>query len=364
MTQAPTRWLEPRPLGTDNGPGALLAEADVEYSSGLDEAVAFERLCVSSARRDRRRRQLRTAGVMSASLAVLAAAWIWLRPGTEGVELAFGPERTARVEVRPAPSLSALEGADRSADPPPVEPPAVASPRSRKPPEEPSQAKPISAPPTRALPSRDSASPDAVAPGVSSETQPDCMALARNSQTRQAEQCFTARAQGTGLAAEMALYEVARLRRDVLRDPESALGALDEFRRRFPSGSLRREVDMSRVEILVGLGRANDALRESAELLGSSAGRERAGELHLLRGNVYRQTLADPQAALAEYASAERSGGALGAEATYLRATCLESLGDEAGAVAAYRAYLSSSAKRTRSVDAQRRIDALSQHDR
>jgi hypothetical protein len=152
----------------------------------------------------------------------------------------------------------------------------------------------------------------------------------------------------------MALYELARLRRDVLGDARGALAAASEYRARFPNGSLRNEVDISRVELLADLDQGRQALDESAALLASPGGRERAAELHLLRGNIYRNTLKNPKLAAAEYGKAAASGGRLGAEASRLLGACLEALGDEQGAIAAYQRYLA--------IPGQPRADEVKQH--
>jgi hypothetical protein len=157
----------------------------------------------------------------------------------------------------------------------------------------------------------------------------------------------------------MALYEVARLRRDVLRDAAGALAALGEYRERFPRGSLRNEVDLSRVELLAELGRSRQALEESAALLESASGRERAAELHVLRGNVFRRDLGDLHAAALEYSQAEARAGARGAEASRLHGACLEALGDVAGALQAYRRYASVPGQ-PHAAEVSRRIEQLS----
>jgi hypothetical protein len=184
--------------------------------------------------------------------------------------------------------------------------------------------------------------------------------MARQGEPRAAEQCFGQRASGSGLSAEMALYEMARLRRDMLRDGAGALSALDDYRKRFPQGSLRHEVDITRVELLSDLGQGRQALRESEALLASATGRERAAELHMLRGNIYRHDLSDWKAGADEYAQAETFGGTAGAEATRLRGVRLEALGDSEGALAAYRRYLDlAGAEKSRKAEVARRIEAL-----
>jgi hypothetical protein len=198
--------------------------------------------------------------------------------------------------------------------------------------------------------------PTSVARTVDNRT--DCLHMARQGEPRAAEQCFSERAAGTGLGAEMALYEMARLRRDVLRDGNGALRALDDYRQRFPHGSLRHEVSITRVELLSDLGRSREALNESAALLGSASGQERAAELHLLRGNIFRRDLKDIASAVVEYAKAESLGGVLAAESTRLRGMSLEAMGDVEGALAAYRRYLAADGA-PRKAEVTRRVEAL-----
>lgn len=186
---------------------------------------------------------------------------------------------------------------------------------------------------------------------------PDCLSFARRGQTRDAEACFLKRAEGSGLGAEMALYEVARLRRDVLADAPGALAALAEYRTRFPTGSLRREADMSQLELLLQLGRSAEALKLSDELLSSSSSGERAAELHLLRGHVLRKAQSRFAEAEHEYQLAE-SAGARGGDVSYFRALCLEALGRAPEAAALFTQYLQQS-QRAYADDARRRLERL-----
>ena len=187
-------------------------------------------------------------------------------------------------------------------------------------------------------------------------TAPDCLSLARRGQTRDAEACFLKRAEGTGLGAEMALYEVARLRRDVLGDAAGAQRVLAEYRTRFPSGSLRREADMSQLELLVQLGRTDEALKQSDELLSSSASGERAAELRLLRGHILRKTRSFAAAAR-EYELAERARPRRG-DVTYFHALCLEALGLGPEAAALFKQYLEQP-QHSYAEDARRRLERL-----
>lgn len=186
----------------------------------------------------------------------------------------------------------------------------------------------------------------------------NCLALARERRPQEAEACFVDEAAGSGLRAEMALFELSRLRSDVLGDPAGALKALREHRARFPNGSLRSEVDVSYVHLLARLGRYDELLSESAALLGTATGRERRGELYMLRANTLRTKMKDYAAAEREYAAVERTGGKFAAEASYQRAVCLEMMGNTAAAAEAYRRYLQV-AGRPREAEARRKLADL-----
>jgi tetratricopeptide (TPR) repeat protein len=186
----------------------------------------------------------------------------------------------------------------------------------------------------------------------------ECLALARDGRTRPALDCFGRVAEGSGLSAEQALLELARLRRDVLGDRAGAVAALEQHRTRFPRGVLRTEAELSLLELLPELGRHAEALAESDRLLATAAGRERAAEVRFVRGNIYRQILKDYGDAEAEYASAARDRGATGDEAAFLRGVCLEAEGKKEEAAAAFRGYLQRAGAR-KAAEAQRHLDAL-----
>ena len=105
--------------------------------------------------------------------------------------------------------------------------------------------------------------PSAPAPAA---LEPDCLVHARAGATDRAIACFQAQAAASGLSGEVALLEIARLRRDVSGDLDRAERALDEYRRRFPHGTLSAEAGIARVELLLRLGRPNDALVEARAL--------------------------------------------------------------------------------------------------
>jgi hypothetical protein len=126
--------------------------------------------------------------------------------------------------------------------------------------------------PTRAggEPFADGGETPSEAPRPNAPTPPDeprdCARLTRDGATERALACFEAEAARPGLAGELALIELARIRRDVKGDFAGAERALEEYRRRFPRGSLSVEAAGSRVELLLQLGRAAEALAESERL--------------------------------------------------------------------------------------------------
>ncbi|HEY5962012.1 MAG TPA: FecR domain-containing protein [Polyangiaceae bacterium] len=167
-----------------------------------------------------------------------------------------------------------------------------------------------------------------------------CRDYVRDGKPRVAQDCYLDAAAGKGLAAEMALYEVARLRRDVLSNPSGSLTALDEYEARFPAGTFAPEVSIARVELLSRLGRYDEALKASAQLLATSVGRSREAELRLLRGNLLRDQKHDCAAAVTEYGQIESDPGPRGDQALFAKAGCLRRLGSKSEAIDAYARYL------------------------
>jgi hypothetical protein len=190
-------------------------------------------------------------------------------------------------------------------------------------------------------------------------TRARCAVLADEAgAAREAIACYLEQARRDGIAGETALYEVARLRRDVLGDAEGALAALRDSRARFPRGMLRHEVDLSIVELLPKLNRHGEALEEIGRLLAEGHGEERAAELHVLRGNVYREVLEDFVRAERDYAAAEDERAPIVGEATFLRGVCLQALGQTPQARVAFERYLASGSHRYAD-EAKRRLNRL-----
>ena len=113
-----------------------------------------------------------------------------------------------------------------------------------------------------------------------------CAKLARDGQYDSATLCYDRVARGSGMPAELALYEKARLESKAMGRGLLALATLDEHARRFPAGVLAAEVGMTRIELLAQLGRQGEALAAIDHALQSSLGRERGGDLQVLRADL------------------------------------------------------------------------------
>ncbi|HWA78140.1 MAG TPA: tetratricopeptide repeat protein [Polyangiaceae bacterium] len=352
--------LAPPLLAQGDDLSQALRAGNQEFSALVDEGAAFQRLSVRlSAPRGFKPPLARVALPAFALLAVLALVMFNRREPVTIVAERVGGGKNATTSLRSVVN-------DASPEPSPTPEPSAlpVSQQARKR----SVAARASALLERATPQPNAAARAPEASEVARATadqrsdasaEPDCLSLARTGATHEAEACFVERSRGSGLGAEMALYELGRLRRDVLGDSRGALAALEQHAARFPSGSLRREVEMSALGLLVQLGRSREALERSSALLESQSGGERRAELHLFRGQVFRRNLSDFRAAELEYAKAEALAGSTAAEATYLRGLCQEALGEPLAAIESYRRYLAKPS-RPRAADVQRRLTRLS----
>jgi TolA-binding protein len=121
-------------------------------------------------------------------------------------------------------------------------------------------------------------------------------------------------------------------------DAPAALAALDDYLTRFPAGVLAPEARVARVDALLMLGRADEALR-ALDALPLDAHR-RSTELQLIRGELRARTdcgRAEPDftAVLARAPAAPLEERAL-----YGRASCRSAQGDAGGAANDLRAYV------------------------
>ena len=197
------------------------------------------------------------------------------------------------------------EVAAKASNPPP---PAAVSVLPDKPP---SVGEPLAAsesPETRATPSLKAAAPRSSRPSLARADEPSqpasgaasapasdavggggakaCAQLARGGESEQALGCYAQLASGNGMSAELALFEQARLEGKALRRPDRALRTLENYRQRFPEGSLRAEVMLAQIDWLLASGGSSRALQIVDEALASGLLRERTAELERLRATL------------------------------------------------------------------------------
>jgi hypothetical protein len=235
-----------------------------------------------NALRERRARRLQRQLAWS-SVAVAAGALLGLR-------LLHHEEEAPSVRAETFSQIQ-REPATTSAEPAILAPPADAEPSA--PPSPPLRAKaaatrtaskPVVA---RAQPVERAAAPNASgAHGARGGGARACADLAGRGDAEAALTCYERLASGTGMTAELALFERARLEGKALRRPDRALKTLDAYRLRFPNGSLRPEVMLARIDWLVRSDEPVRALQAVDEALASGLLRERTVELERLRDSL------------------------------------------------------------------------------
>ncbi len=171
--------------------------------------------------------------------------------------------------------------------------------------------------------------PTTSAPAPAEETTQDCLRMTRIGHTSEAEGCLERRAGGAALDAELALYELARLRHNVRGDSAAAIATLQRYRRQFPGGAFRSEAQLTLIELLSASGRAAEAAAEASAALSAGVAPERAGELHLV---VARHRIDSGDCASAE-SHLQLASGIAQDQLTALRRSCQG--GDAPSAVSA-----------------------------
>jgi len=324
--------MEPSPkrlLDEGDALAELLQQANAGYARRLDPSRALSRLRSAVARPRFSVGMWLCAGASAVAVGLLVTR-VWqgraepdLRVTAEAPYVATPKRTDPAARALPVPSPTSLEKPTKLSAPPP---------ESRKPSSVPAATASSSEKPT--------------APAASEE---ECLAHARAGDPRRAAACFTERAAGSGLSAQVALYELSRLQRDALGEPGAALASLDQYLTRFPAGSLNGEARFSRLELLARLGRTADALRASSEFMSTRFGVERAAEVHLFRGNLFLRGAGSAAQAVAEYRAAMGAPGRVGDDAAYQLAVALEQSGARSEAREAYERYLARSGGRHRS---------------
>jgi hypothetical protein len=301
--------IEPAPdrLIEQNGAaGELLRAAERIYQTAGSEVDAWQKVMKRSHR-----------GTVAFLVSLAFAAAVASALGTSNLLRQMKGSATFQVEAD-RPSLQVTEPAPRL----PEERPAVL-------------AAPLQAP--AALPRSSALRSPAPAPTDES----GCRSLAGSvAGVDRAVECFRRIGQGSTLASELALYEGAKLAFEHHREPRRILTWLDDYKRRFPDGTMRGEVEWLRVQLLQRAGRVADALAESEVMLGTPVGRSLAPQLHMLRGRIFQDNRNDCASAASEFVALVGEPGNAGDEAELRRAECLQKLGRTTDAAAAYAQYL------------------------
>ncbi|HEX6763822.1 MAG TPA: hypothetical protein VF103_00055 [Polyangiaceae bacterium] len=185
-----------------------------------------------------------------------------------------------------------------------------------------------------------------------------CKKLASAGSSERAVECYRTLARGSGIGAEVASYEAARISAESLHDGARTLRLLDEHAQRFPGGNLRVEARWLRVQSLERVGRLDEALSESEALLAAPEGRSLSSEIHWLRARIYDDARHDCQRAVSELVALVGWADSRGDDAEMRRAACLERLGRSSDALAAYEHYLERAEPR-RASEARAKVEAL-----
>jgi outer membrane protein assembly factor BamD (BamD/ComL family) len=179
--------------------------------------------------------------------------------------------------------------------------------------------------------------PPAATPVYEHDLYAEAVVLERRGDHRQAAAKLEAALSSKSGPRDLELYHLALLRQRHLNDPQGALDALLSYRKGFPAGVLRQEVDLSIIETRLALGQTDQVLTESASFLSRYARSERADEIHFMRGDLLRRG-GDCAGALAEYHAVSRAP--MVDDAVYYSAYCLRELGETEAAARALGGYL------------------------
>jgi TolA-binding protein len=175
------------------------------------------------------------------------------------------------------------------------------------------------------------------APTYEHDLYAEAVILERQGDHRQASAKLEAALSSKSGPRDLELYHLALLRQRHLNDPRGALDALLSYRKGFPAGALRQEVDLSIIETRLALGQTDEVLAESAYFLSRYAKSERADEMRFMRGDLLRRR-GDCAGALAEYRAVQREP--LLDDSLYYSAYCLRELGETDAAARGLRKYL------------------------
>ena len=163
----------------------------------------------------------------------------------------------------------------------------------------------------------------------------------------------------SALPGETPLLSGALMQLRQKRDAGAALAALDEYRARYPNGTLKREAESARIDALLLLGRNAEALAELRDLTPQPGGRGQ--ELRLIRGEL--TAASDCKGAFVDFDRIlnEQAAAALVERALHGRAACRLRLGDEPGAIRDLTEYLRRFPAGRFAAEARRALEARSE---
>jgi hypothetical protein len=268
-------------MSHEHGPPPRLAETSGLAGDCVRRALAEQELAQPLPRfvalRERRLQRSQRRRLL-ALVAVTGAMLI-------GTRLLGQEEQPPSIQAEPAVAAPAVRSA----------PAAVAAPEPPSPAPPPSAQHPPASVPSRAVKRATAKVSAAVLAGAAGDPTPSatkgrgaaaCAQLARKGEAQSALDCYDELASGEGMSAELALFEQARLEGKVLRRPERALARLDQYRQRFPQGSLRAEIMLARIDWLLSAGDSLGARAAVDEALASGLLRERTAELERIRARL------------------------------------------------------------------------------
>jgi len=340
MSKAGTGEEPPRLVSRDDRAGRLLREAESAFLPRISPDRAWNRF-----QSRRHRHSLLRFAVLAAGVGAAAAFMSHRMAAPAPIE---APQLVAEQVLPPQPSAVTPDQAA-------VQDAAV-------------QGRRVSPSPSLARRARSSSASISVShtigapPAEEPPSDVTCRRWVSHSRLERAVDCYLTLARGSGIGAEVALYEAARLSAEALDDAPRALALLEQHGARFPDSVLRVEVEWLKIRSLERAGRLDEALTASEALLDSAVGRSLAPKLHLLRGRIHADARHDCARALPEYVALLGEPGAAGDEAELKRAQCLEQLKRPDEARSAYQRYLSRADARSAGA-ARARLLAISNSD-
>jgi hypothetical protein len=186
--------------------------------------------------------------------------------------------------------------------------------------------------PSAAAPAAEPAAAPASGRSPAIDPEPEARAALAADEPRRAIDAYRTVAARGGPAAENAEYEIGKILRDRLGQPEDAIAAWRRYRTLHPDGLLRIETDVSIIETLVSSGNSTVALVEANDFLRRHPESERRGEIARVAGDLYRAR-GDCAHAVTAYQTALTSQRTkdVAEYAAFHRAACLVRLGDASG---------------------------------